>query len=203
MNEYVEYLEPTYYVDSDSEQVIEQAKVLTKSIENDVEKLVKIFYWTRDSILYDPYKSFSSKKAWYKASMTMQRGQGWCVQKAVVLAALGRALNIPSRLHFADIRNHQLSGKQFEIMKTNVFIYHGYTEFFINGGWVKATPAFNKSLCEKFNLPTVEFDGIHDGVLSEETLDGQKYIEYLADRGYESDLPFKQIFKSFFDYYQK
>lgn len=201
MEDLSKYLEPTYFVDSDSYQVKKLAENLTIGAKTNREKTIEIFYWTRDKILYDPYKSFSSRKSWYKASNTIERGQGWCVQKAVVLAALGRALEIPSRLHFADIRNHQLSGKQFEAMKTNVFVYHGYTEFYIDGIWIKATPAFNKTLCEKINVPPVEYDGIQHAVLAEKTLNGENYIEYLGDRGYDFDLPFKLIFKTFFEYY--
>ena len=80
-------------------------------------------------------------------------------------------------------------------------MYHGYTELFINGSWIKATPAFNISLCQKFNLRTVEFDGFHDGMLPETTLDGQKYIEYVKDRGVTSDFPFDQLFKTIRKYY--
>lgn len=197
------YLEPTYYIDSDSIFINNLARDLTQDTITNEEKAIKLFYWTRDTIFYDPYESFSSRKAWYKASSTAKRGKGWCVQKAIVLAALGRAIGIPSRLHFADIRNYKISEKQFKAMQTNIFIYHGYTDMLINGNWVKATPAFNRELCEKFSLPTVEFDGVNDAVLSGKTLNGEKYIEYLADRGYTIDLPFKKMFNAFFEFYFK
>ncbi len=195
------YLEPTYFIDSDSEYIKNLAQKITQNAKNKKKKAIKIFYWTRDTIYYDPYESFASRKSWYKASNTAKRGKGWCVQKAVVLTALGRALGIPSRLHFADIRNYKISEKQKNIMHTDVFIYHGFTELFMDGKWVKLTPAFNKELCIKFNLPIVEFDGTNDAILSAYTLNGEKYIEYLADRGPEIDLPFKRIFKAFFEYY--
>ncbi|NHJ24503.1 MAG: transglutaminase family protein [Candidatus Lokiarchaeota archaeon] len=195
------YLEPTYFIDSDSEYIKNLAQKITQNAKNKKKKAIKIFYWTRDTIYYDPYESFASRKSWYKASNTAKRGKGWCVQKAVVLTALGRALGIPSRLHFADIRNYKISEKQKNIMHTDVFIYHGFTELFMDGKWVKLTPAFNKELCIKFSLPIVEFDGTNDAILSAYTLNGEKYIEYLADRGPEIDLPFKRIFKAFFEYY--
>jgi len=195
------YLEPTYFIDSDSEYIKNLAQKITQNVKNKKKKAIKIFYWTRDTIYYDPYESFASRKSWYKASNTANRGKGWCVQKAVVLTALGRALGIPSRLHFADIRNYKISERQKNIMHTDVFIYHGFTELFMDGKWVKLTPAFNKELCIKFNLPIVEFDGTNDAILSAYALNGEKYIEYLADRGPEIDLPFKRIFKAFFEYY--
>ena len=39
-------------------------------------------------------------------SATLARGYGFCVNKAVLLAALARAVGIPARLGFADVRNH-------------------------------------------------------------------------------------------------
>ena len=195
------YLEPTYYIDSNSDSVKNLAFEITKDSENDKQKAIKIFYWTRDAIYYDPYESFSSRKSWYKASSTIKRRKGWCVQKAVVLAALGRAIGIPTRLHFADIRNYKISEKQFKIMNTDIFIYHGYTDLFINNKWVKATPAFNKELCEKFELPTVEFDGKNDAVLSTHTLKDEKYIEYINDRGAEIDFPFEKMFNIILNFY--
>ncbi len=197
-----EYLKPTYFIDSDSKIVKNLSnKIVEKADNNVIEKAKAIFYWTRDEILYDPYESLYSKRKRYKASYIITQKKGWCVQKACVLAALARALNIPSRLHFADIRNHTLPEKLMKRMGTNLFIYHGYTELLLNGAWIKATPAFNISLCEKFGLKTVEFDGINDGVLSETTLDGQKYIEYVKDREISVDLPLKKILRTFADYY--
>jgi transglutaminase-like putative cysteine protease len=32
-----------------------------------------------------------------------------------------------------------------ELLKSDVFAMHGYTELYLNGRWVKATPAFNQS----------------------------------------------------------
>ena len=197
------YLKPTYYIDSNSESVKNLAFEITNDAEGNRQKAIKIFYWTRDAIYYDPYESFVSRKSWYKASSTIKRRKGWCVQKAIVLAALGRAIGIPSRLHFADIRNNKISEKQLNTIHTNVVIYHGYTDLFINDKWVKATPAFNRELCEKFNLPTVEFDGVNDAIFLDKTSNGEKYIEYLVDRGYTIDLPYREMFNAFFEFYFK
>lgn len=195
------YLNPTFFIDSDSKEVIELANKLTENTNTVREKAKSIFYWTRDEILYNPYDTFTFKREDYKASHIIKQMKGWCVQKACVLAALARSLQIPSRLHFADIRNHRVPEKLKKAMKTNLFVYHGYTELYIDKYWLKATPAFNFSLCEKFNLRTVEFDGVHDGMLPETTLDGQKYIEYIKDRGISSDFPFDTLFETIRKYY--
>ena len=195
------YLNSTFFIDSNSKEVIDIANKLTKNIDNVREKAIAIFYWTRDEILYNPYDTFTFIREDYKASNIIAQKKGWCVQKACVLAALARAIGIASRLHFADIRNHRVPEKLLKAMKTNLFVYHGYTELLLNGSWIKATPAFNKELCIKFNLKTVEFDGIHDGMLPETTADGLIYIEYIKDRGFTSDFPFDELFKIIRNYY--
>lgn len=195
------YLNPTFFIDSNSKIVSELAKRLTEKIDDVRKKAKSIFYWTRDEILYDPYESFTFERKDYKASNIIKQKKGWCVQKACVLAALARSLRIPSRLHFGDIRNHRVPEKLIKAMKTNLFVYHGYTELYIDGSWLKATPAFNISLCQKFDLKTVEFDGIHDGMLPETTKDGQKYIEYVKDRGITNDFPFDTLFETIRKFY--
>ena len=201
MEDFEIYLKPTFFIDSDSKEIINLANKLTENTKNVREKAKSIFYWTRDEILYDPYESFTFERKDYKASNIIKQKKGWCVQKACVLAALARSLRIPSRLHFGDIRNHRVPEKLIKAMKTNLFVYHGYTELYIDGSWLKATPAFNISLCQKFDLKTVEFDGIHDGMLPETTKDGQKYIEYVKDRGVTNDFPFDTLFETIRKFY--
>lgn len=201
MEDFEIYLKPTFFIDSDSKEIINLANKLTENTNDVREKAKSIFYWTRDEILYDPYESFTFEKKDYKASNIIKQKKGWCVQKACVLAALARSLRIPSRLHFGDIRNHRVPEKLIKAMKTNLFVYHGYTELYIDGSWLKATPAFNISLCQKFDLKTVEFDGIHDGMLPETTKDGQKYIEYVKDRGVTNDFPFDTLFETIRKFY--
>lgn len=201
MEDFEIYLKPTFFIDSDSKEIINLANKLTENTNDVREKAKSIFYWTRDEILYDPYESFTFERKDYKASNIIKQKKGWCVQKACVLAALARSLRIPSRLHFGDIRNHRVPEKLIKAMKTNLFVYHGYTELYIDGSWLKATPAFNISLCQKFDLKTVEFDGIHDGMLPETTKDGQKYIEYVKDRGVTSDFPFDTLFETIRKFY--
>lgn len=195
-----EYLLPTYYIDAESKSIVNLANELVAKQEDAVEKAKAIFYWTRDKILYDPY-SFSTAKTDYKASRTVKRGRGWCVQKAVVLAALSRAVGIPSRLHFADIRNYQITPKLKEEMGTDLFFFHGYTDLYLTK-WVKATPAFNIELCQKFGHKPVEFDALNDAILPSTTLKGERHVEYLKDRGTYADLPFKELFDVFKEVYR-
>jgi transglutaminase-like putative cysteine protease len=194
-----EYLLPTYYINAESKVIVDLAKELVTKQATAIEKAKAFFYWTRDKIVYDPY-TCSFSKTDYKASKIVKKGRGWCVQKAVVLAALARAVGIPSRLHFADIRNYQVTPKLKQEMGTDLFIFHGYTEIYLDK-WVKATPAFNIELCQKFGYKPVEFDGVNDAILPSTTLKGERHVEYLKDRDAYADLPLEEIFTVFKEVY--
>jgi len=186
------YLRSTYFLDLDSKTVRELAQSLTSTERTETDNAVSLFYWVRDKIHYDVYNT-SFDPADFKASAIIKKKTGWCVPKAVVLTALARAAGIPSRLHFADIQNFQITDKLREMMKTDIFYYHGYTEIYLNKKWMKATPAFNIELCEKMGHKTVEFDGVSHGMLPARTHDGEKHIEYLNDRGVSADLPIDEM----------
>jgi transglutaminase-like putative cysteine protease len=132
-----------------------------------------------------------------RASAVLARGYGFCIAKAVLLAASARHQGIPARLGFADVRNHLTTERLRRSMGTDVFVYHGYAELLIDGAWVKATPAFNLSLCERFGVPTLDFDGVHDAVFQPFDGEGQRYMEYLRDHGRHSDLPLDELRDAF------
>ncbi len=185
-------LVPTYTIESEHEKIIETAERMTRGLSSDVEKVVKLFYFVRDLIPYNMYM-ISVFKEDFRASRILEWGKGYCVQKAVLLTALGRALGIPSRMAFAKIRNHRMPAHLVRELKGNTFLRHGYNQFFLNGKWINATATFDKDLCEKNGLPTVEFDGKKDAILPEKDLIGRPYIEYVEKFPPADDLPFEWI----------
>jgi transglutaminase-like putative cysteine protease len=187
-------------IDSDSEVVKRNAGWVTEDHDSQRKKARKLFYFVRDRIKYNPYLALSSIDD-YRASETLQRGEGFCIQKAVALTALARAVGIPARLGFSDIVNHLAPKKLVEMMRTNVFVYHGYSELWLNGRWVKATPAFNIEMCKKFDVEPVEFDGVKDATFHKWNRKGELHIEYIKYHGTSADLPFKEIAKAFREVY--
>ena len=188
MDEMDTYLEATEAIDCDSEAIQGLAKELTSGCASDEEKAVKLFYFVRDSIRYNIYM-ISAYLEDFKASTVLARGKGYCVQKAVLLTALGRAAGIPTRLAFAKIKNSRVPASLLEKTGTNVFPGHGYNQFHLYGKWVSAAATFDKELCQKNGLPPVEFDGVHDALLPESDLAGQPYIEYVELYGPQADVP--------------
>lgn len=151
-------------------------------------RAVALFYAVRDTIRYDPY-TFDISPASLRASHVLHTRRSWCVPKAVLLAACCRALGIPARLGFADVRNHLSTARMRAAMGTDVFAWHGYTLIALDGRWLKATPAFNIELCEKFRLAPLDFDGRQDALYHPFDLEGSKHMEYLRDRGEYEDVP--------------
>ncbi len=193
------YLKPTCVIDSDSSALREKAALLTEKCSFQKERAKELFYFVRDEVKYSPYPPSSIEG--YRASKTLERRRGYCVQKAVVLTAFARAVDIPSRLGFADIRNHLAPKELVEMMGTNLFVYHGYSELWLDNRWVKGTPAFNIEMCNKFNIEPVEFDGVTDAVFHERDRNGALHIEYIKYHGTYADLPFKEIMQAFTDQY--
>lgn len=194
MNESGEYLQPTYTIDSENSEIIKTARELTADCSRDQEKAVQLFYFVRDEIRYNLYMSSTFEED-FIASRILQWKKGYCVQKAVLLAALGRAAGIPGRLAFAKIRNHRVPGKIVEVLGDNVFPFHGYNQFLLDGKWISVAATFDRKLCEKNDLRLVEFNGEDDAILPETDLKGRPFIEYLEKYEPQSDLPFQHIYE--------
>jgi len=109
------YLKSTYYIDYDTPSVSKVSKEI--AVSHPEEKARAIFNFVRDSIPYTPYSPFYLPEH-YPASRTLEKGEGFCVQKAVLLATLARANSIPARLVFADIKNYSIPPKLWNLMKT-------------------------------------------------------------------------------------
>jgi transglutaminase-like putative cysteine protease len=183
------YLSPTAIIDSDHKEIVAYAREKTKGCGDDpIEKAVRLYYAVRDGIWYDPYYPFYLPEH-FRASNVLRSGRGYCVCKASLLCALGRASGVPSRVGFADVRNHLATKQLIEIMGTDLFAFHGFTEFYLEGKWVVATPAFNKELCERHKVVPLEFNGRDDSIFQPYNLEKKQFMEYVAYHGSFSDIP--------------
>ena len=186
------YLRPTPSLDFEHPALAALAKEVAASGSTERERAVNLFLRVRDDVRYDPY-AISMDPAHFTASATLQNKRGFCVTKAVLLAAGWRALGIPARLGFVDVINHLATARLRELMRTDVFAFHGYAEAWLEGRWVKATPAFNATLCEKFGTEPLAFDGVHDAVLQPLNRGGARFMEYVRERGTFDDFPMAEM----------
>ncbi len=186
------YLDPTPTLDADHPDVIAYAKQNRGPSDDPVKIAVSLYDAVRDDIRYDPYSIEMSVQA-LKASTTLRTRRAWCVPKAALLGACCRVFKIPARLGYADVRNHLSTKRMREVMKTDIFHWHGYTDIFLNDQWVKATPAFNIELCEKFSIKVLNFDGTRDSIYQPFDLKGNRHMEYLRYRGEFADIPIDRM----------
>jgi len=190
-----QYLISTPYFDFESSAVLEYGKQIAGS-ETDPTKLAVLFYQrVRDDIRYNAY-TFETKPESFSASYCLQQGESYCVPKAVLLGALCRLYNIPARIGLADVRNHLASPQFLDYLKSNIFVMHGYTDIYLNGKWVKATPAFDAGLCKLMNLHPLPFNGKEDSIFHEFDNSGDRHMEYLKDHGTFADVPSEFIVES-------
>ena len=195
-----DYLQPTATINFDSEIV--RAFIRDNSDEDApvAESVISLYYAVRDQIRYDPYTPGESAID-YSASRTLEQMRGWCVPKSILYAACCRALGVPARLGYADVRNHLSTANLRRQMGTDIFYWHGYTDVYLYDKWVKATPVFNIELCTRFRLKPLEFNGLEDSIYHPIDLDGRQHMEYLNFRGTYSDLPFEEMRRDFAKYY--
>ena len=155
------YLLPTSIIDSENVMVKQKARELTENLDDTADKARALFYFVRDKIKYNPYVPKYLPEH-FRASNTLSDEEGYCVQKSALLVAMARAIGVPARLGFAEIRNHLVPDKLKRWFGGDVFPWHGYAELYIDGRWVKATPVFDLQMCQENRLVPVEFDGRND-----------------------------------------
>lgn len=196
------YSAPGEFIDSSDPDVQTFALQKTAGAADAVSRAVKLYYAVRDEILYDPYYA-GEARSYFRASDCLRAGRGFCIPKAALLAATARSLGIPARVAYADVRNHLSTKKLIELVGTDLFIWHSYTELHLDGRWVKATPAFNLTLCQRFAVHPLEFDGHNDSLFHEYDLGGRRHMEYVRERGHYPDVPYAEIIAEFKQFYPR
>lgn len=191
-----EYVSPARFIDSADPEVAAFATQAVEGISGEKARGIALYYAVRDRISYNPYVDYARPET-YRASDVLKAGEGFCVGKASLLAACARAIGIPARPGYADVRNHITSKKLHDLVQTDIFYWHSYTELFLDGKWVKCTPAFDAALCARAKLAPLEFDGEQDSLFQPYDPAGRRHMEYLMDRGAYPDVPVDTIISEF------
>lgn len=185
-----EYLKPTEFLDSDHASVRAFAEMNIGAAETDVDKAVKLYYAVRDGFQYDPYV-LDLRRESLKASVLLAKTRGYCVEKAILLAASARAVGVPSRLSFYIVKNHIATERLTKALEKDYLVFHGAAELFLDERWIKTTPAFNRRLCDFLGVDPIEFDGTSDAIFQEYDRAGNVFMEYLHDYGAFDDMPYE------------
>ena len=185
-------LAPGRFIDSDAPATSAFAREQTAEAGSELDRVLRLYQAVRDGVAYDPYVDMSDP-ANFRASGVLAAGRGFCIGKAALLAACCRSVGIPARVGYADVRNHMTSPRMYQHIKTDVFLWHSYADIQVGGRWVKATPAFDLSLCRRVGLNPLEFDGQSDSLFQPFDRADRRHMEYLLDRGTFADVPFETI----------
>jgi hypothetical protein len=133
------FLSPGPFIQSDHPRIIELARSIVQDASDDLQKVGNLVTWVFEQIDKQPTPSIPD------ALSTLAVRRGDCNEHAVLLAALGRAAGIPTRI---ETGLTYLDGR---------FMYHAWNAFFI-GHWVTGDAVFNQ----------VPADVTHVGILTSE-----------------------------------
>ncbi len=190
----------TKFLDYEHPSVVAFVREVTEGATTDVERVKRLFLAVRDRVRYDPYQ-IELQPHHLTASATLARGRAFCVPKAVLLAATLRSVGVPARLGFADVTNHLATQRLLDTLKTSVFAFHGYVIVRLGGRELKITPAFDARLCAFFGVEPLEFDGTNDAMLQAFDDEGNRFLEYLCDRGTYDDFPYEEMLRVWTEVY--
>jgi len=192
------YLNTSYFFDFEHELIQEIIAPFNSFSEKD--KAIALYTKVRDDWKYDPYDISLSKEK-YRASNIAEKSSGNCVEKSILLIACMRALGIPARLHLGKVKNHIAVERLTEKFGSNELTPHGMVNVFLNDKWLKISPAFNASLCERLNVEPVDFDGETDSFLQQFDSVGNQFMEYTDDYGHFEDVPVEFMVQNVKEHY--
>ncbi|ADR21018.1 hypothetical protein MATR_13520 [Marivirga tractuosa] len=200
MEGFNKYLRAAEFINSDHSSVQQFASDVTFGAQDTIEKVKYLYYAIRDGFRYDPYRLDFSKEA-LRANSLLKRDYGYCIEKSCLFAAACRVIGVPSRLGFANVRNHLGTAKLEAVLQTDILVFHGYAEIYLNDKWIKVTPVFNRELCEKLNVKPLEFNPDGDSIFQEFNQKGGRFMEYLHQYGHFDDVPYNLFIEELIKHY--
>ena len=131
-----EFREPNILIDCEDEMVKKLARHGSRGSRNVFEIAEKLCRFVSH---YVSNKNFSVGFA--SASEVARKREGDCTEHGILLAALGRAVGIPSRVATGIVYVNEFKGVK------NALVYHMWTQFYLKGRWVNLDSALRKVRC--------------------------------------------------------
>ena len=175
--------------DFDNQLIQSKIKQLKIKSNDPWEKTRQIFDFVRDNIVYDFAPEIIGLSSWY-ASVILKKGFGFCYQKAIVLAALLRAVEIPTCLVFQNVKDHILLSTRFKDLLPGGFLpLHALVAVNISDKWYRLDATLDSNLCTKkgYQIPQIEFG--KETLLPTHTLDGRQHFSVEKELGYFENYP--------------
>ena len=177
------FLKTTDAIDSNSDVIRAYAKSIKDCTVSEEQRIKQLFYFIRDKIRY-VFRG-TDRPEDMKASVILQKGQGFCTQKAILFCAIARSLNIPAGIAFFEIIDHFMNNS---ILKDNRILYHGIASLYLNRQWILFDATLDEKLCNLKGRPVTDFSMIKDSLMPQNSHDGRKHVEYVKFRGMCSDI---------------
>jgi len=182
-------LGPTDVIESEQPAIRDLAQRLTAGLDSPPDKARALFDYVRDEIVYNFAPLLATRSDW-RASATLARGDGFCQQKALLLAALARAVGIPSQIGFQHLKDYKLLETRYvSVLPDGVIPFHGLNALYLNGRWIWADATLDAGLSERRGYRLVEFRADEDMLLPATDLAGRPHFDFLAEFGPYPDLP--------------
>lgn len=193
MEDHSQYLAETEFFDFSNEKVQEYVEEFRVTSDVPIAigirvKAIGLYLKIRDGFLYDPFDLDISKDGLTFSNVIGKR-RAWCVEKAGLMVTCARALGIPARPGYAIVRNHLENEKLEEVLQSDLIVFHGYADLYIDGKWVKCTPAFDKRVCRLSGVDPLEWDGQTDSLFQEHDKSEKRFMEYIHYYGEFQDVP--------------
>lgn len=131
LNMDVAYLAPSDSVQSDSTEIINLAKDITKEYATDYEKTKAIHDWVTQNIAYDTETYFSVGAKAYTSLEALHGKKAQCNGYANLLAALNRAIGLPTKIIIGPV------------LREGIWLDHAWNEVFVDNRWVIQDSTWN------------------------------------------------------------
>ena len=173
----------------DHPDIIKKAKELTDDIEDDWEKVIAIFEFIRDKIVYNFAPVIENATDW-KASSVLKQKNGMCHQKSNLQVALFRAVGIPAALTYQSVVDYPLLQSRYkEMIPDGVLVYHALGVVHIDGEWYRMDATLDSGLCDLRGYQLTHVNPNEETLLPETKKDGDAHFEIVEDHGYFDAYP--------------
>ncbi len=194
------YLKATKYLDFEHENIQNLVSEFKSEKLTDKEKAIGLYLKIRDLKKYYAY-DIGMSDYHYTASEIVSSKTGQCISKSILLASCFRAVNIPSRLRYAKVKNHMAVEKMLAGLGSDVIAPHGMVDVYLDDKWLKLSPAFDAKTCEENKVDPLEFDGENHSIFQQHNKEGDLFMEYVEDYGHYDDVPIDRLFEIFIETY--
>lgn len=120
-------------IDSEDALIRQLAQNAGKGSKNIIELSEKLYLFVQRYLIHNNFK-----KGFATATETAKKREGDCTEHAVLLAAMGRSMGIPTRVASGIAYLKNFKGKK------NVMGFHMWAEFYLKGKWMRLDSALGK-----------------------------------------------------------